>query len=220
MGSCQSSPKLLCHLPPPEVTFSSASFLLQSIPFPGAQAQQSFIKASLSSLCFGDIVLWISPPRAQPLFKPSGKTLKSLSSKTKAPGAAATGRGEGELITHPEHSLGCSHRPPAPSPATPKPRIQHGTAPELSLEWGRHGGRHSMRIPSAVPLFRADKELSVEELCVCVMTFSRGPCRQREQSCGTASPLGSANAAAPSLLKFSSQCRVLGIYSPGIAQQC
>lgn len=43
-----------------------SSFLLPSIPapFPAAQAWQSFIKASLSSLCFGDIVLWISPPRS------------------------------------------------------------------------------------------------------------------------------------------------------------
>lgn len=161
------------------------------------------------------------PPRAQPLFNPSGKTLKSLSSKTKAPGAAATGRGKGELITHPEHPLGCSHRPPAPSPATPKPQIQHGAAPELSLEWGRRGGETFHENPLCCPPFQSrQRALRGGAVCVCVMTFSRGPCRQREQSCGTASPLGSANAAAPSLLKFSSQCRVLGIYSPGIAQQC
>lgn len=62
----RSAATLLCHLPPSEVTFSRASFLFQPIParFPGAQAWQSFIKASLSSLCFGDIVLWISPPRS------------------------------------------------------------------------------------------------------------------------------------------------------------
>lgn len=145
MGSCQSCPRsaatLLCHLPPSEVTFSSDFFLFQSIParFPGAQARQSFIKASLSSPCFGDIVLWISP-RAQPLFKPSGKTLKSLSLKTKAPGAAVTGRGKGELITHPEHSPGCSHSAqasssiPSHTKKQPKARIQHRAAPDLSLE--------------------------------------------------------------------------------------
>lgn len=89
MGSCQSSPRStatpLCHLPPSEVTFSSASFLFKSIPaqLPGAQGQQSFIKASLSSPCFGDIVLWI-PPSAQPLFKPSGKTLKIFILKNKS----------------------------------------------------------------------------------------------------------------------------------------
>lgn len=93
---------LLPKLPPKRshAALSSATFrgdllqcllLLESIParIPGAQARQSFIKASLSSPCFGDIVLWIFP-RAQPLFKPSGKTLKSLSLKTKASGAAAT----------------------------------------------------------------------------------------------------------------------------------
>lgn len=196
MGSCQSSPRStatpLCHLPPSEVTFSSASFLFESIPaqLPGAQGQQSFIKASLSSPCFGDIVLWISPS-AQPLFKPSGKTLKSLSLKTKAPGAAATGRGNRELITHPEHSPGCSHSAQAsssipsrqlhPRPRReqthgtekqPKPQIQHGLAPDPSLGWkrehvGRGGGQAFHENPLCFPAFKADKELSVEERCLC-----------------------------------------------------
>lgn len=108
------------------------------------------------------------PPRAQPLFNPSGKTLKSLSSKTKAPGAAATGRGKGELITHPEHPLGCSHRPPAPSPVTPKPRIQHGAAPELSLEWGRRGGETFHENPLCCPPFQSrQRALRGGAVCVC-----------------------------------------------------
>lgn len=145
------------------------------------------------------------PPRST-FVQTFGETLKSLSLKTKAPGAAVTGRGNGELITHPEHSPGCSHSAQASSSIPvlipscrlhphlcqeqthgtekqPKPQIQQGLTPDPSLGWkqehvGWGGGRHSMRIPFASPLSKQTKS-SPWRSAVCAMTFSRGPCRLR-----------------------------------------
>lgn len=116
-------PTPLCHLPPPEVTFSRApSCSHPSQPRSQLHRPGKALLELPSPRCVLVTLFYGFPPRAQPLFKPPGKTLKSLSLKTKAPGAALTGTGNGELITHPEHSLGCSHSAqahPQPQPVDP-----------------------------------------------------------------------------------------------------
>lgn len=132
------------------------------------------------------------PPRST-FVQTFGETLKSLSLKTKAPGAAVTGRGNGELITHPEHSPGCSHSAQASSSIPvlipscrlhphlcqeqthgtekqPKPQIQQGLTPDPSLGWKQEHvgwGQAFHENPLCFPAFKADKELSVEERCLC-----------------------------------------------------
>lgn len=179
------------------------------------------------------------PPRST-FVQTFGETLKSLSLKTKAPGAAVTGRGNGELITHPEHSPGCSHSAQASSSIPvlipscrlhphlcqeqthgtekqPKPQIQQGLTPDPSLGWkwehvGWGGGRHSMRIPFASPLSKQTKS-SPWRSAVCAMTFSRGPCRLRRTKLWQSLPAASGQRemrCSIAALEFRSQFRVSG----------
>lgn len=167
------------------------------------------------------------PPRST-FVQTFGETLKSLSLKTKAPGAAVTGRGNGELITHPEHSPGCSHSAQASSSIPvlipscrlhphlcqeqthgtekqPKPQIQQGLTPDPSLGWkqehvGWGGGRHSMRIPFASPLSKQTKELSVEERCLCDDLFPWSLQAPENKAVAVSPrPLGSGKRGVPSL---------------------
>lgn len=194
----------LCHLPPPEVTFSRApSCSHPSQPRSQLHRPGRALLKLPSPRCVLVTLFYGFPRRAQPLFKPSGKTLKSLSLKTKAPGAALTGRGNGELITHPEHSLGCSHS----AQAHPQPRHQEaakaqdaarsssGAGLELGT-LGQAGGKFSFHEKPFASLLSQHTQSSPRRSSVCVMTFSCalcGLCRTKQSPSLTAA-LGSSTA--------------------------
>lgn len=114
------------------------------------------------------------PPRST-FVQTIGENAEIFILKNKSARSSSHSRGNGELITHPEPSLGCSHsaQPCSSVPglvprcrAKPDPKEQPKLSdPARILNTGGRGEAFHEN-PLCSPAFRADKELSVEEQCV------------------------------------------------------